>query len=430
MNATNHAIDQWAGSGSNWTRTTGVVSTGTVTYPNSITSFIQSTPTVLGSIFYISSGSSPFTINSISLSFTSTGSTGMFTATVTGQNGFTGTVSLSTTTAPSTGLTVNCTPTSLPGGSGTSNCTLNSSTPGNYTVTVTGTSGPLNHQTTTIVSVQQPPPSPDFTISASSPAPISAGQSAASTITVTALNGFSGTVSLTDTIPSGLSCGSISPGSITGSGTASVSCNASIAANYTLIITGTSGSLVHTANVLFQFRNFTITATTVTVNVNSSGTSIITIAAVNKFAGVVTLADTIPTGLVCGSITPGAVTGSGIATLSCAATVAGNYTLTLSGSSGSLVHTATALFQYRDFTIAASSPGPIDAGSSAITTVTVTSLDNFGGIVSLTDTVPSGLACGSITPGSVTGSGTASVACSASIAGNYTLTITGSSGSL
>src|SRR6266571_4365787 len=249
MNATNHAIDQWAGSGSNWTRTTGVVSTGTVTYPDSITSFIQSTPTVLGSIFYTSSGSSPFTINSVSLSFTSSGSTGMFTVTVTGQNGFTGTVSLSTTTSPSTGLTVNC--------------TLNSSTPGNYTVTVTGTSGPLNHQTTTIVSVQQPPPSPDFTISASSPAPISAGQSAASTITVTALNGFSGTVSLTDTIPSGLTCGSISPGSITGSGTASISCNASIAANYTLIITGSSGSLVHTTNVLFQFRDFTITASTV-----------------------------------------------------------------------------------------------------------------------------------------------------------------------
>ena len=430
MNATNHAIDQWAGSGSNWTRTTGVVSTGTVTYPDSITSFIQATPTVLGSIFYTSSGSSPFTINSVSLTFTSTGSTGMFTATVTGQNGFTGTVSLSTTTSPSTGLTVNCTPTSLPGGSGTSNCALNSSTPGNYTVTVTGTSGPLNHQTNTLVSVQQPQSPPDFTVSASSPVPISAGQSAPSTITVTALNGFSGTVSLTDTIPSGLTCGSISPGSITGSGTASVSCNASTAANYTLIITGTSGSLVHTTNVLFQFRDFTITATTVTVNVNSSGTSIITIAAVNKFGGVVTLADSIPAGLVCGSITPGAVTGSGTATVSCAASVSGNYTLTITGTSGSLVHTATPIFQVQDFGIVASSPAPVNAGSSTGSTITISAINHFAGIVNLTDTVPSGLTCGAITPTSLTGSGIATVSCAATVAGNYTLTLSGGSGSL
>src|SRR6266480_4546500 len=354
----------------------------------------------------------------------------MITVTVTGQNGFTGTVSLSTTTSPSTGLTVNCTPTSLPGGSGTSNCALNSSTPGNYTVTVTGTSGPLNHQTTTIVSVQQQQSPPDFNISASSPAPISAGQSAPSTITVTALNGFSGTISLTDTIPSGLTCGSISPGSITGSGTASISCNASTAANYTLIITGTSGSLVHTTNVLFQFRDFTITATTVTVNVNSSGTSIITIAAVNKFAGVVTLADSIPAGLVCGSITPGAVTGSGTATVSCAASVAGNYTLTITGTSGSLVHTATPIFQVQDFGIIASSPAPVNAGSSAGSTITISSINHFAGLVNLTNTVPSGLTCGTITPNSVTGSGTATVSCNANVAGNYTLTITGATGSL
>src|SRR5439155_22790182 len=103
-------------------------------------------------------------------------------------------------------------------------------------------------------------PSSDFSISASSPAPTNTGQSATSTITVTALNGFSGTVSLTDSIPSGLGCGSIIPNSITGSGTATVSCSATNAGNYTLTITGTSGSLIHTASALYQFRDFTIAA--------------------------------------------------------------------------------------------------------------------------------------------------------------------------
>src|SRR5207245_940767 len=60
-----------------------------------------------------------------SVSF-SAGATDSFTTTITSQNGFIGTVSLSTPVNPTTGLTIKCSPSSISGGSGSSTCTLNS----------------------------------------------------------------------------------------------------------------------------------------------------------------------------------------------------------------------------------------------------------------------------------------------------------------
>src|SRR5438445_6197292 len=70
------------------------------------------------------------------------------------------------------------------------------------------------------------PPAPNFTISTTSPGAVNTGQSTLTTITITSLNGFTGTVALTDTVPNGLSCGNISNTSLAGSGTATVSCSA------------------------------------------------------------------------------------------------------------------------------------------------------------------------------------------------------------
>src|SRR3989454_1663148 len=235
---------------------------------------------------------------------------------------------------------------------------------------------------------------PDFTISASSSSGIETGQSTSSTITVTGQNGFNGIVTLTDTVPPGLSCGAITPSQLTGSGTATISCSSSTATTHTLTITGSNGSLTHstTATLSFKQRDFTISATSPGgVYTTKFATAIISVFGENGFNGTVSLADTIPSGLNCDAIATSNLTGSGSTTVSCNSASAGTYALTITGTSGPLTHSASAVFKFKDFTLTASSPLPVTLGSSANSNITVTGLNGFSGTVSFTDTVPSGL---------------------------------------
>jgi len=90
------------------------------------------------------------------------------------------------------------------------------------------------------------PNSPGFTVASSSPASVTSSTSTTSTITVTAIKGFSETVTLTDTVPSGLTCNPISPGTLPGYGTATLSCSSTIPGTYNVTITATSGPTTHT----------------------------------------------------------------------------------------------------------------------------------------------------------------------------------------
>ncbi|HXZ40390.1 MAG TPA: VCBS repeat-containing protein [Terriglobales bacterium] len=116
------------------------------------------------------------------------------TVTVTPLNGFDSAVTLSCSGLPSgAGCTFN--PATVPKGSATSTLTITISTAtavGTYAVTVTGTSGALVHSTAVSLVVQ------DFTISAAafSPASISPGGSATSNITIEQKGGFNQTVTL------------------------------------------------------------------------------------------------------------------------------------------------------------------------------------------------------------------------------------------
>lgn len=194
--------------------------------------------------FSISASPNPITINS--------GSTGTTTITLTSLNGFTDTVALSTTTPK--GWTATPNPSSLTTGTSTLTIAVPSNTStGTYSVTVTGTSVTLSHSTTVTVQVT----TPDFSISASPTSlTIRSGSSGTSTITIKALNNFTGTVSLSATAPNGLTT-SLNPASITTSGTSTLTilvASKTRSGTYTITVTGTSGSLSHTATIRVTVR--------------------------------------------------------------------------------------------------------------------------------------------------------------------------------
>ncbi len=108
------------------------------------------------------------------------------------------------------------------------------------------------------LSITNPPP--DFTI-ASNPGSVNINQgvTGTSTVTVSAVNGFTGTVNLFQSVsPStGLSC-SLNPVSITTSGTSTLSCSGSTG-SYTVTVTGSSGSTSHSTTVLAAVSSMTTT---------------------------------------------------------------------------------------------------------------------------------------------------------------------------
>jgi cyclophilin family peptidyl-prolyl cis-trans isomerase len=87
-------------------------------------------------------------------------------------------------------------------------------------------------------------PKPDFTIAAPTGVTILTGTPTRSTVTVTAVNQFSGTVLLTVKGSTGLNA-TINPASVTGSGTATLTTSAATNGSYTVTVTATSGSLTH-----------------------------------------------------------------------------------------------------------------------------------------------------------------------------------------
>src|SRR5260370_2268294 len=166
-------------------------------------------------------------------------------------------------------------------------------------LTISGTSGGLV-SSALVNMIMKPQPPPDFTLGAApNTVTVNAGNSASCTATVTAVNGFSGGVSLS--VSSGLPTGataSFSPASVTGSGSSTLTVATGTAApgTYTLTISGTSGSMAHTASVtlMINIPDFTLSAspTSQPVTVGNSASYSVNVGAVNGFSGSVALAAT------------------------------------------------------------------------------------------------------------------------------------------
>ncbi len=185
---------------------------------------------------------------------------------------------------------------------------------------------------------------------------------ATSTVTVTSISGFTGTVTLSLSYPGTSLTASVTPTSLTvplnGAAKSTLSLTApTTIGNYSILVTGVSTSHSRTtyssAELTVQVvssQDFAITSSpnTVTSPMGSTNTTTITVTSVNGYTGTVSLTVTTPFGFitVTGGQNPLTVSSGGSASTTLAITTSkstpiGNYTLTVTGSSGSRTHTTT-----------------------------------------------------------------------------------------
>jgi len=294
---------------------------------------------------------------------------------------------------------------------------------------------------------------PDFSLSATPPSQtVTAGATATYTATASPLNGFSGTVGLTVSgCPANTTC-TLNSTSVTlppaQTSTLTVQTTSTTpGGTYTLTITGTSGSLVHTTAVTLIIPDFSISASPPSQNIVAGGSAAYkaSLAPLNGFAGTVGLTVSgCPANSTC-TLNPTSVNlppnqTSTLTVQTTKTTPGGTYTLTITGTSGSSVHSqsVTLVVKAADFSIySGTTVVSVKAGGKAGYGLTLTPLLGFGGRVSLT---LSGLPANSFklfSPNPVSLSYPNSSSSTLTVTtqkttpvGTYTLTITGTSGSL
>ena len=376
------------------------------------------------------------------------GSGTSYTVAVSPIQGFTGNVNLSLSGLPAgAGYSFNA---QSVAGSGNSTLTITTSSvtpPGTYPLTITGTSSNLVHSTS--LSLVVTAAVPDFTLTVTAPSNIVVqGAGMSYTVTVSALYGFT---AKTDLSVSGLPAGAgynFNPASVAGRGTSTLTITTSTSTPmglYPLTITGTSDTLLRSATVTLSVMpvpDFTLTAAPSSSTViQGYGTSYTAkVSALYGFAANVGLSlSGLPAGAAYSFDFP-SVAGSGtsiLAITTASSTPAGTYSLTITATSGRLVHsTAVSLvvLPLPDFTVTATpSSRIVGRGGATRYNITVTPVGGFNAGVDLSISgLPYGTSA-SFSRGSVVGSGSSVLIVDTARStrpGIYTLTIKGTSGSL
>jgi hypothetical protein len=346
-------------------------------------------------------GSPDFTVSASPSSVTvAPGGAAAYTASIASTNGFGGDVTLGLAGLSAQPATWTFDPPFVAQGSGSAQLSISTATtiaPGTYPLTITATSGAITRTATATLVVSGPP---DFTIStAPTSKSVVAGGSASYSVGVTALNGFTGDVSLSvGGLPASVGA-TFTPGTITTAGSSQLALSTStstIPGSYPLTISATSDSITHASAITLVVTappDFSLAASPSSRTVTAgAGTSYsVTVAAVNGFTGTVALSVSGLTASVgTATFTPSTVGGSGTSQLTVTANPGapvGSYPLTITGTSGSLQHSkaVTLTVGGQDFALSASpSSGSIYRGQTASYTVSTASTAGFGGMVSLT----------------------------------------------
>jgi trimeric autotransporter adhesin len=317
-------------------------------------------------------------------------------------------------------------------------------------------------------------PLSDFTlVPSSSNVAVTAGNNNTAAINLTSVNGFTGTVNLTCSAASGVTC-SI-PASTTLSNGGSTSATLTVTApsgtpsgNYNVLITAkdASGMYIHTLGITAMVsgasgaQGFTITSSTnlnIVPGATSGNTSTISVTPTNGFTGSVALtcAVTGPSGatspITCSfipnpviNIPNSAKVNSTLNVASTATTTPGNYVITVTGTSGSITQTTTVNVAVAVPTFALSAnPASVTflqaATSGNTSTITATPAFGFTGAVALSCAVAPGGATApscSVSPSPITINGSTPTSTltmsstSSTAAGAYVVTVTGTSGTI
>jgi hypothetical protein len=218
------------------------------------------------------------------------------------------------------------------------------------------------------------PPAPDFSLSASPASQtVIQGSSTSFAINVARVGGFGGSVTLAVSgLPTGAS-GAFSPNPVTAaSSTLSVTtATTTPTGSYSLTVTGTSGSLTHSANPTLVVSpppppDFSLSVSPSSHTIGQGGTTSYTvnIASVGGFSAAVTLSVSgLPSGAA-GTFNPNPATGTSTMTVTSSATTPpGSYSLTITGTGGGLTRTAPS-------TLVVSPPPPCSSATLVPATIT------------------------------------------------------------